>query len=30
MTREKEYPDPEDTILYAYRITREEWKKHLE
>jgi 16S rRNA G966 N2-methylase RsmD len=30
MTLVKEYPDPEDTILFAYRITREEWKKHLE
>ena len=30
MTRVKEYPDPEDTLLYVYRITRNEWTKHLE
>ena len=27
MTRVKEYPDPEDEILYVYTITRDEWNK---
>jgi len=25
----KEYPDPEDEILFVYEITREEWEKRL-
>ena len=27
MQKVKEYPDPKNTISYAYAITREEWKK---
>ena len=27
MKKVKEYPDPEDGILYVYAITREEWSK---
>lgn len=27
MKKVKEYPDPKNTISYAYAITREEWKK---
>ena len=26
MTRIKEYPDPVDTLLYVYEITRKEWE----
>ena len=27
MQKVKEYPDPKNTIFYAYAITREEWKE---
>ena len=27
MKKVKEYPDPKNTISYAYAITREEWQK---
>ncbi|MBR5961626.1 MAG: GNAT family N-acetyltransferase, partial [Clostridia bacterium] len=27
MKKVKEYPDPKNTISYAYAITREEWEK---
>lgn len=27
MQKVKEYPDPKNTISYAYAITREEWKE---
>ena len=27
MQKVKEYPDPKNTISYAYAITREEWQK---
>ena len=30
MKKVKEYPDPKNTISYAYAITREEWKKLLQ
>lgn len=30
MKKVKEYPDPKNTISYAYAITREEWKKIIE
>ena len=26
MRKIKEYPDPEDTVLYVYAITRSEWE----
>ena len=30
MKKVKEYPDPKNTISYAYAITREEWEKLLQ